>query len=170
MTAAMSYGNEITLEKNRRLRKNARASFADADDAASLPGAGVSGGETELVSALAEIVDVGVNDDRASDNGKRAGERDPGVADFDGGDSVGAGFHVTQIAGVSNLVHGGAVGFAMRVEVAPGGGAAVGVVAEFVDVEAVRSFGQAAHFALNGDGSPDVGLRKVDDAFDHFTV
>ena len=45
-------------------------SFADSDDAASESGAGVSSGETELVTAFAEIVDVRVNNHRPPDDGQ----------------------------------------------------------------------------------------------------
>ena len=76
--------------------------------------------------------------------------------DFDVSDSIGARFHVAQIAGMTNLVGGCAVGLAVRVEVAAGGSAPVGVVAEFVDVEPARSFGQVAQLSLN--------------AFDHFAA
>jgi len=49
-------------------------SLADADDAASESGTGISGGEAELVSSFAEIVDVGVDDDRAPDDRLRSRE------------------------------------------------------------------------------------------------
>jgi len=54
--------------------RDAVDSFADANDAASESGAGVSGGETELVTAFAEIVDVRVNNHRPPDDGQGTGE------------------------------------------------------------------------------------------------
>jgi len=144
--------------------------LADADDAASDSGAGITGGGAELVSSFAEIVDVGVNDDRASDDGKRTGQGDAGVGDFDVGDAVGTGFHVAQIAGVADFIDGGAVRLAVRVKMSAGGSAAVGVVTELVDVKSVKSLVETAHFAGHGDGSGGVGLTELDNAFDHLSV
>lgn len=145
-------------------------SFADADDAAGQPGTRISGGETELVSSLAEIVNIGVNDDGTTDDGKRSGEGNLGIGDLDASDAVGAGLDVAQVTGVANFVDGGAVGLAVRVEVSAGGGASVGIVAEFVDVEAVVSLGQAAQLSFHGNRSTDVGLGEVNGALHHIAV
>jgi len=155
--------------RRRRRRRRHRRLFADADNAAGESSAGVARGETELVAALAEVVDVGVDDHRASDDGQWAGQRDGGVGNLDHGDAVGASLDVAEVAGVADLVGRRAVRLAVGVEVAAGRGAAVGVVAELVDVEAVKSFGQPAQFSLDGDGGADVGLGEVNRALDHFS-
>jgi len=144
--------------------------LADADDAAGHSRTRIAGGGAELVPAFAEIIDVGVDHHRAPDDGERTGQGDPRVGDLDVGHAVGAGFHVAQITGVADFVGGGAVRLAVRVEVSAGGGAAVGVVAKLVDVKAVESLVEAAHFTRDGDGSGGVGLREFDDALDYFPI
>ncbi len=58
---------------------------------------------------------------------------------------------VAQVAGVplALAVAGGAVLALVDVEVGPGRGAAVGAVAELVDVEPVQALRQVAHLALD---------------------
>ena len=89
---------------------------------------------------------------------------------LDVGYAFGIGFDISQITGVSDFIHGRAVGLPMRIEVSAGGSAAVGVVAKLVDVEAVLSFGEPAQLSLDGDRGADVRLREVNHAFHHLTV
>jgi len=140
--------------------------LANTNDAASEPGAGVSGGETELVTSFAEIVDVGVNDDRSPDDGKRTGERDSGVGDLYIGDAIGTGVDVTEITSVSNIVDWSSMRLSVGIEMSAGGGAAVGVVAEFVDMKAVGARGETLEFAHDGDRGAGVGLGEVDRTLD----
>jgi hypothetical protein len=60
------------------------------------------------------------------------------------GVTLGVGLEVTKVTDVADLILGGAVGLAEGVEVRASGGAAVGVVAELVDVEATLSVGVVA--------------------------
>merc|ERR1712198_767185 len=59
---------------------------------------------------------------------------------------------------------------AVRVEVSARRGTSVGIVAEFVDVEAVLSLGQTAQLAHDGDGGTDVRLSEVNGALHYFAV
>ena len=101
------------------------------------------------MAALAEVVHAGVHHERAAYNGMRAVQRDLVVHNVDDGDAVSVGGNVAQVAGVALLVRGRAVVLAPWVKVPAARRAAVGSVAELVDVEAVLAFFQPADFALN---------------------
>ena len=82
-------------------------------------------------------------------------EGDERVADVDGGLSVGIGLDVAEIAGVATSlgISGSAMFATVGVEVGTGGGAAIGVVAELVDVEAVKARSKSEDLARHGHGS-----------------
>jgi len=143
--------------------------LANTNDAASEPGASVSGGETELVTSFAEIIDVSVNDDRSPDDGKRTGERDSGVGDLYIGDAIGTGVDVTEITSVSNIVDWSSMRLSVGIEMSAGGGATVGVVAEFVDMKAVGAWGETLEFAHDRDRGAGIGLGEVDRTLDDLT-
>ena len=105
--------------------------LCDANDPTGGPGAGIACGLAELVAALAEVVLVGVDHDGAADDGVLAHQRDHPVRDVHLGRPVRRG-HVAEVAHVPRalLVLGRSVGTAVRVEVRPGAGAAVSVVAK----------------------------------------
>ena len=102
--------------------------------------------------------------DRTSDDGVRAVDRDLGVGDLDSRNAVLAGGDVAEVAGVALLVARGAVGLAGGVEVRAGREAAVGGVAQLVDVEAVLARREAGDLA--GDSGATVGRGEGDDARD----
>ena len=113
---------------------------------------------------LAEIILKLVDDDGAADDGVRAIQRNLRIRNGKVATSRG-GLDVTEITGVTSGISRRAVVHAVRVEVRAGGHAAVGGVAEFVNVETVLTRGQA------GDGTDDGGgtvtlLRELDDARD----
>ena len=113
---------------------------------------------------LAEIILELVDDDGAADDGVRAVQRDLRIGNGKVATSRG-GLDVAEITGVTSGISRRAVVHAVRVKVRAGGHAAVGGVAEFVNVETVLPRGQA------GDGTDDGGravtlLGELDDARD----
>lgn len=101
--------------------------------------------------ALAQVVRVRVHHQRASDDVVRALERDLRVADGHLGNAVVASLDVAQVAHVAHVAGGAPVLLVVGVEVGPRGDAAVGVVAEFVDVETVKALAETADFAGDFD-------------------
>lgn len=99
------------------------------------------------MSALSQVVGVGVHHQGASDDVVSALQRNLLVANAHLGDAVVAGLHVAQIAHVAHRAVGAPVLLVVGVEVGPGRNATVGVVAEFVDVKAVQALAKAADFA-----------------------
>ena len=104
--------------------------------------------------------------DRAANDGVRAVQGNLDVGDVHHGDAVRAGSDVAEVAGVALLVGRGAVLLASGVEVGTGAHAAVGGVAQLVNVEAVlarREAGDltshlgAAALRGEGDGASDTG-------------
>jgi len=120
------------------------------------------------VSALAEVVNVGVDHHSSAKNGPFTRQRDHFVCDIDFGHTIFASNDVAEVPSVPLIVGGGAVGLALGVVVGPGAGAAVGVVAELVDVEPVLAGGQATDLAAQLDGISV--LDKVDDTVDLFAL
>ena len=92
---------------------------------------------------LAKVVGVGVNDDRAAHDAVGAEERQLAVGDVEAADAVVADRDVAEVADVAVLVLGRAVGLVGRVKVRARRRAAVGGVAEGVDVEAVEAWREA---------------------------
>jgi len=76
--------------------------------------------------------------------------------------------HVPEITRVtvSFAVRGRAVFRSIRIEVRSSRSASVGVVAKLVNVEAVKTFSEAADFTLDLDGARGSSLRQIDDSFD----
>ena len=81
--------------------------------------------------AAAKIVNIRMHDHRAAQDRILATQRDHRVGEVELGGAA-AGRHVTEIPGVplALAVRGGAVGTAVRVEVRPSAGAAIGVISE----------------------------------------
>lgn len=87
-----------------------------------------------------------------------------GAAD---GIALGISLDVTQIADVSDLVGGRAVGLRERVEVRAGRGAAVSIVTELVNMEAPLSVGVVAgDVPRDSGGRVSVSLLEGDGALD----
>lgn len=87
-----------------------------------------------------------------------------GAAD---GIALGISLDVTQIADVSDLVGGRAVGLRERVEVRAGRGAAVSIVTELVNMEAPLSVGVvASDVPRDSGGRVSVSLLEGDGALD----
>ncbi len=124
------------------------------DDSAGLTSSGVSGRLAQLVTALAQVVDVGVNDERTTQHAVGAAQAQERVLNVHISDAVLAGHDVAEIAGVALAlgVLGGAVLALVKVEMGPGGDAAVGRVAELMDVESVFAGLESRHLAGHADG------------------
>mmetsp|Transcript_49992 Transcript_49992/g.159993 ORF Transcript_49992/g.159993 Transcript_49992/m.159993 type:complete len:206 (+) Transcript_49992:220-837(+) len=134
----------------------------EADDAAGKAGTSVAGGGGELVATLSKIILKLVHNEGAADDGVGAVEGDLRVGEGELGDTVGVRSDVAEVAGVALLIFGGAVSLARGVKVGAGGHAAVGGVAELVEVEAVEAGGEALDLA--GDGGRAGVLGEGDDA------
>jgi len=118
------------------------------------------------VAALAEVVDVSVNDHGPTDDAAVAVQADVSVADVQLGHTVIAGDDVAQVTGVplALRVVGCAVGAAVGVEVRSGAGAAVGVVTKLVNMESVLPRSQSTDLSGNLDSVPI--LDEVNDSVD----
>ena len=105
--------------------------LGDSNDPTGRPGSSISRGLAKLVSALSEVVTVGVNHNSAANDGVLASKRDHGVSDVQLC-AASLGSHVPEIPGVSHsrAVLRGAMLALVGVEVGPGTGAAVRVVPE----------------------------------------
>ena len=105
--------------------------LGDSNDPTGRPGSSISRGLAKLVSALSEVVTVGVNHNSAANDGVLAGERDHGVSDVKLGPAP-LGSHVPEVSHVSLSlpVLRSSMLTLVRIEVRPGTGAAVGVVSE----------------------------------------
>ena len=81
--------------------------------------------------------------------------------------AVGIGLDVTQVTDMAVLVGGGTVGLSEGVEVGTGGGAAVGVVAELVDMHTTLGVGiDVLDLILDDGGGVLVLLRELDGSGD----
>jgi len=129
------------------------------DDAASDSRTGVSGDLALGTCSFAEIVSVGVDNDRSADDTFVSAKSDSFILQLDFGHSGTIRFDVAQIARVPMIIaiRRRSVFAVVGVEMGAGGGASVGVVAKLVDVESMQTFGQPLDFACDVDGT----LRRV---------
>lgn len=104
----------------------------------------VTGLERVRVTALSEIIDTTVDDDSASENRLGSNQRNELILDRADGITSGVSREVAEITNVTGFVGGCTMGLAERVEVAAGRGAAIGIVAKLVHVEAAESVGVIA--------------------------
>jgi hypothetical protein len=89
------------------------------------------------------------------------------VLDASLGNTVAVGLDVSQVTDVADLVGRSTVGLSEGVEVRTGGGAAVGVVAELVDVHSALSVGVGVLDLVLDDGGGILSLlRELDDTGD----
>jgi hypothetical protein len=137
--------------------------LGDTNHTASRTGSSVAGLEGLLALALAEIVGAGVDDDGAADDALRADELDELVGHRALGVALSIGLDVAEVTDVAGLVRGSSVSLAEGVEVRTGRGAAVGVVAEGVDVEATLGVGVVAGNVPADGGRGVLGLLLEDD-------
>lgn len=122
------------------------------------------------MSALAQIIRTSMHHNRASEDALGPNQLDVLVRHRAFGVALTIGLDISQITHVALGVPRCAMGFAERVEVGPGAGAAVGVVAELVDVHAALGGGVVAGDVvgdgrvgglgglLEGHGSTDFGV------------
>lgn len=116
-------------------------SLSNANDAARRPAPSITRRLALLMSALAQIIRTRMHHDGASEHALRPNQLDVLVRNGALGIALAVRLEVAQITDVALGVVGGAVGFAKRVEVRAGACAAVGVVAELVDVHATLGGG-----------------------------
>lgn len=105
------------------------------------------------MAPFAQIIRIGVDDDGASDDAQVSLQRELFIGDVHLSDAIIAGLYVAQVTSMADSVGGSAVFLAVRVEVGPGGNAAIGIVAELVDMETVEAFAETAQFAGYLDGT-----------------
>lgn len=133
----------------------------DPDHTAADASARIAGRRAQLMAADAQIIDIRVHDQRATNDIIRSAQLDLRVHQAHLADAIGARLNVAQIADVARLRRRTAVRLAGRIEVRPGRNAAVGVVAELVHMEAVRAGLQAGNRAADrhraAGGLPGIG-------------
>ena len=152
----------------------------DTNDTASGAGASVASLLGLLVSTLAEIIGASVDNNGAANDTLRSNELNQLVLNASLSVTLGIGLEVTKVTNVALLILWGAVSLVVGVEVGSSGSAAIGVVAESVDVHATLSVGVVAGDVpcdgglrvlvglLEGDGSLDVGVSTEDsDSLNH---
>lgn len=177
------------------------SSLSNTNHTASGTKTGIARRLAQLVSTLAQIIGAAMHDNRAAQDALRPDQFDLLVRDGALCVSLAVGFKIAEIADVAFAVGGGAVGFGERIDwerrrrrivlarrslhglirekrrwvtVGSGACAAVGVVAELVDVHAALGRGiVAADFVgdgrwgglgrlLKGDGAADLGVTAQD--------
>lgn len=131
---------------------------ANADHTAANASASIAGGRAQLVAAHAQIVDIGVHDQRAAHDVVRTAQLNLVVGQLHLANAIGARFDVAQIADMTRRRLRSAVRLALRIEVRSGRHATVGVVAELVHMEAVQTGLQAGDLAADGHWAAG-GLR-----------
>lgn len=99
------------------------------------------------MTTFAEVILVSVDYQRSSDDAMRALQRDQFIDDVNFRDPVGVGYEVAEVSDVTLLVGGSSMSLVRGVEVRPGGNAAIGVIAELVDVETVFALLQSRDFS-----------------------
>lgn len=146
----------------------------DTNDTASGSRTSVTGLEGLLVVTLAEIVSAGVDNDGAANDAVGANQLDKVVGDGALGIALSISLDVAEVTNVTGLIRGSTVGLVEGVEVRAGRGAAVGVVAKGVDVEATLGVGVIAgdvvgdggrgtlRGLLEDDGAGDLGVSSED--------
>jgi len=138
------------------------------DDTASESSSRFSRDFTLRIASSAEVVLVGVDDGRPTDDAILPVESDSAILEIDLRDAGTIGVHIPEIARVAvrfAIIRRPVIRFA-RIEMRPRRSAFVRLVAELVDVEAVLSFLQASDFPLYLDGTFRTLLGQIDDAFD----
>jgi hypothetical protein len=115
-----------------------------------------------------------VNDESTAENTLGTDQLDQAVGLGASSIALGISLEVAKVTDVTDGVGGSTVGLAVGVEVGAGGGAAVGVVTELVDVEATLGVGVVAsdvpgdgggvtlRSLLEGDSAGDLGVSADD--------
>ena len=98
---------------------------SDADDATSDTSAGVASGGGEFVTTDTEVIDVGVADHRAANDGVRSVKHEKTISHVDGGLAVLASLYVTEITMVSDLTFGSTMNDLLGVPMRASSGASV---------------------------------------------
>ena len=98
---------------------------SDADDATSDTTAGVASGGGKFVTTDTEVIDVGVADHRAANDGVRSVKHEKTICHVDGGLAVLASLYVAEITMVSDLAFGTTMNNLLGVPVRASSGASV---------------------------------------------
>ena len=110
----------------------------------------------QLMSALAKVIWIGMNDTSPAEHGVIAIERDKLILTRECGLAVFTSLNITKVTDVTFLVVGATMLLSKRVIVRAGGGASLSEVAELVNVEAMQtwcqSFKLSCDFAFSASG------------------
>lgn len=116
------------------------------NDSASKTCASIAGGRAELVSAKTKIINVGMYDERASNNIVGAIQWNLFIADVHFGHTACVGLNVAQIADMTNNCVRTTMRLFVRIEMWSGRYASVCVVAELVHMETMFAGSETAYF------------------------
>ena len=143
------------------------ALLSNPNNATSRPPPRVPRSLTLLMPTLAQIIRPRMHDNRPPQHTLRPNQLDQIISNAPLGVPLGISLEISKVANMTLGVFRGAMGFGKRVEVRAGGGAAVGVVAELVDVHAARGGGVVpADVVGDGRGGGFGGLFKGYGAID----
>lgn len=121
--------------------------FCQSNNTTGNPGASITGGLAQFMSAFAQIIRISMDNQSATNDVVVPIQRNNLVDNVDFGNAIISSFDVTQIAYMTAFVARTSMILVVGVEMCPGGNAAVGVVTEFVNMEAMKTFAQTGHFA-----------------------
>jgi len=113
--------------------------ISNANNSTSGASTSVTSLERLLMATLAQVIRTSVDNDSAAQDRVGANQLYKAVLEFAFGEALAIGLDVAQVTNVPDLILGSTVGLAVGVEVRASGSAAVGVVAELVDVHAASS-------------------------------
>ena len=114
------------------------ALLLDSNDAACQAPSGITSGERQFVTSLAQIIDVLMHDDRSANDGVLSDQRDEVVGDGHVDLAVRTRLHVAEVAHVASVIGGSAVSLGEGIEMRTGGGAAISQIAELNHTESSR--------------------------------
>lgn len=103
------------------------------------------------MTTVSKVIWVGMNDDSAAQNAQFAGQRNLLVADVDFSDAGIVGNDISQISSVSDFMRWSAMLLAERIEMWSSAHAAIGVIAELVNMEAMETGFEASNGATHFD-------------------
>lgn len=125
--------------------------LTDANDAASETSSRISCWLAQLVTTVSKVIWVGMNDDSAAQNAQFAGQRNLLVADVDFSDAGIVGNNISQISSVSDFMRWSAMLLTERIEMGSSAHAAIGVITELVNMEAMETGFEASNGATHFD-------------------
>jgi len=128
-------------------------------------GTSVTSGLGQIVTTLAQIINISVDHEGAADNREITRQLNQLISDRALSDSISVGLDIAQITDMSLLIALSTMGLTVGVVVGTSAHATIGKVSKLMDVKTVRT----GHKALNlpGDGGlSSLGLAQVDHTSD----